>query len=115
VPITTIAWRLGHLGGPAMYRFATRVLGEEAAPDDGLVFAATAAELPEFLDRAYQPWREALSAYGDDDWRQLLGPDWGPHAEASQLDLVLHIIDEVIHHAAEVGLMRDFYSHRQDP
>lgn len=36
----------------------------------------------------------------------------GPYAEANTVDLVLHVLDEVIHHGAEVGLLRDLYSHR---
>ena len=29
------------------------------------------------------------------------------------LDLALHVLDEVIHHGAEIGLLRDLYLHRQ--
>jgi hypothetical protein len=28
------------------------------------------------------------------------------------VDLALHVLDELVHHAAEVGLLRDLYSHR---
>jgi hypothetical protein len=28
------------------------------------------------------------------------------------VDLVLHVLDEVIHHGAEVGLLRDLYLRR---
>jgi hypothetical protein len=39
-------------------------------------------------------------------------PGVGPYAEANAVDLALHVPDEVIHHGAEAGLLRDLYSHR---
>ena len=36
----------------------------------------------------------------------------GPYAESSTVDLALHVLDEVVHHGAEVGLLRDLYAHR---
>ena len=41
-----------------------------------------------------------------------LGQPGGPYAEASTVDLALHVLDEVIHHGAEAALLRDLYSHR---
>jgi len=38
-----------------------------------------------------------------------LGPGWGPYATSTTFDLGLHVFDEVVHHAAEVGLLRDLY------
>ena len=42
-------------------------------------------------------------------WEEPLGPAWGPYATSTTLDLALHVLDEVVHHAAEVGLLRDLY------
>jgi hypothetical protein len=36
----------------------------------------------------------------------------GPYAESNTLDLALHVLDEVDHHGAEVGLLRDLYLRR---
>ena len=36
-----------------------------------------------------------------------LGADWSPNADSNTLDLAPHVLDEVVHHAAEVGLLRD--------
>jgi ankyrin repeat protein len=49
-------------------------------------------------------------------WEKM-GPIAGPYAEDTRLAFVLHIIDEYIHHGAEVALMRDLYhaSQPQDP
>ncbi len=48
---------------------------------------------------------------GDRLWREL-GPAWGPYGTDSLADLVLHILDEFIHHGAEVALLRDLYRAR---
>jgi hypothetical protein len=34
----------------------------------------------------------------------------GGYAESNTVDLALHVLDEVIHQGAEVGLLRDLYS-----
>ena len=40
------------------------------------------------------------------------GPAEGPYAEFPMATLVLHINREMIHHGAEVALLRDLYTHR---
>jgi hypothetical protein len=40
-------------------------------------------------------------------WR--IGPSFGPYAKDSATDLALHVFDELVHHAAEVSLLRDLY------
>jgi hypothetical protein len=42
-----------------------------------------------------------------------IGPAFGPYATSSTADLGLHVLDEFIHHAAEVSLLRDLYRHRE--
>ena len=32
------------------------------------------------------------------------------YAESSTVDLALHVLDEVMHYSAEVGLLRDLYA-----
>ena len=53
-----------------------------------------------------------MAGLSPDGWAAPLGPSWGPYAESSTVDLALHVLDEVVHHGAEVGLLRDLYSHR---
>jgi hypothetical protein len=36
----------------------------------------------------------------------------GPSLVEATTGLVLHVFDEVVHHAAEVALLRDLYLHR---
>jgi hypothetical protein len=75
-------------------------------------FPARAGEVRGFLGEHYRDWRAGMAGLSPDGWAAPPGPSWGPYAEASTVDLALHVLDEVVHHGAEVGLLRDFYSHR---
>ena len=111
-PVTTIAWRLGHVivgifgmrnashfGGPAIdYTTA------EWAPD-----AATALAQ---LDDGYQRWVDGVRSLGEEGLARPVGPSEGPFAEYPYAALVLHINREAIHHLAEVLLLRDLYRNR---
>jgi hypothetical protein len=110
-PITTIAWRLVHvtvnddrfrpwLGlGPHPHRpHRTVPPTAEAAVE---VVAATRAER-----------REDLIETTDHQLGEQIGPLGGPYAERTRVSWVLHVLDEVIHHGAEVGLLRDLYRER---
>ena len=75
-------------------------------------FPPHASAVPEFLDEHYQAWRSGLSRLTPGEWAAPLGTAWGPYADSSTVDLALHVLDEVVHHSAEVGLLRDLYPHR---
>jgi hypothetical protein len=111
-PVTTIAWRLGHLGGLALGGFANRMFGDGTLTPAGIAFPAGAAAVPAFLDEHYRAWRAGLAALGPGEWARPLGPSWRPYAESTAVDLALHVLDEVIHHGAEAGLLRDLYANR---
>jgi hypothetical protein len=112
VPVTTIAWRLGHLGGVAVGGFADRRFGAGTLATERIDFPSCAAAVPGFLDEHYRAWRAGLTSLSPSEWAAPLGPAWGPYADASTVDLTLHVLDEVIHHGAEAALLRDLYSHR---
>jgi DinB superfamily len=112
VPVTTIAWRLGHLGGMAVGGFADHRFGDAKLTTDQIAFPPRASAVPGFLDEHYQTWRAGLARLTPSEWSAPLGPAWGPYADTSTIDLALHVLDEVIHHGAEVGLLRDLYFHR---
>lgn len=61
-PVTTIAWRLGHLGGMAVGGFADRRFGEGKLRTEETGYPATAAGVPGFLDEHYQAWRTVAAA-----------------------------------------------------
>lgn len=112
VPVTTIAWRLGHLGGMAVGGFANWRFADGKLTTAQIDFPPDAAGVQAFLDEHYQNWRAGLAGLSPGEWTAALGPSWGPYAESNTVDLALHVLDEVIHHGAEVGLLRDLYSHR---
>jgi hypothetical protein len=114
-PVTTIAWRLGHLGGLGIGGFANRRFGDGKLTIDQISFPPRASAVPGFLDEQYQAWRTGLTGLTPGEWSAPIGPAWGPYADTSTVDLALHVLDELIHHGAEVGLLRDLYLHRPSP
>jgi hypothetical protein len=111
-PMTTIAWRLGHVivgvfgmrnhnhfGGPQMDYETTE-------------WNATARGALAALDEGYERWVAGVSAMGPDELAGAVGPAEGAHAAASYAELVLHIHREVLHHGAEILLLRDLYRNR---
>lgn len=109
VPATTIAWRLGHL---LVGVFGARNANHFGAPPvDYLtaVWPATAREALDRLDHEYSTWVRGVAGLGEERLAQSVGPVEGHFAEYSYAALVLHIHREVIHHAAEILLLRDLY------
>ncbi len=103
-PITTIAWRLTHIIDLLREDRCHRVLGVPPSADVHEVWITmSAAEATSMLERAFATWRGYLAAT---DPALLLEPSEG---WPDRLTFALHIIDELIHHGAEVGLLRDLY------
>jgi hypothetical protein len=112
-PVTTIAWRLGHL---VVGVLAMRNAGHFGrAPTDYQTFeyAGTAADALAQLDEEYARWVEGVRGLGEDGLAVPCGPSEGPWQDAPMAALVLHINRELIHHGAEVALLRDLHLHRQ--
>ena len=65
------------------------------------------------LAAAWSVFRSGVAAWGDDRLLTLLGPAWGPYSNHTKLDLAIHAQREVIHHGAEIALLRDLYAARQ--
>ena len=55
-----------------------------------------------------------MRSLGEEGLGRPCGPAEGPFAHAPLAALVLHINREVIHHGAEVCLLRDLYLQRKD-
>jgi hypothetical protein len=111
-PVTTIAWRLVHLiVGVLGMRNASHFSGPAI---DYVTYEnpATAAAALADLDAAYQCWVTGVRSLGDDGLARQVGEAEGPFAAHPYSTLVLHIHREVIHHGAEILLLRDLYRHR---
>lgn len=108
-PVTTIAWRLGHLiTGVIGQRNATQFGGPPAHPQS-FTYPITAAAALDQLDSAYAIWIKGVRDLGLAGLSRPCGPAEGPYADHPFPSLVLHINREVIHHGAEITLLRDLY------
>jgi hypothetical protein len=76
------------------------------------VFAGTADAALEQLDTAYHAWSAGVESLGAEGLDRPCGPAEGFYADAPLADLVLHINRELIHHGAEICLLRDLYRAR---
>jgi hypothetical protein len=118
-PFTTIAWRLWHLGasprptwpptgdlrGP---EFVTAWFSQR--PPATAPAVGSAAEARTLLAAHWQRFAATLEGFTPDELAAPIGS--GPYADDTALGLVLHIADELIHHGAEVGVVRDLWAHR---
>ena len=110
-PVTTIAWRLGHvIVGVLGMRVASHFDGP-AMDYQNFRYAGTAAEALSQLDEVYAGWCDGVRRLGVDGLAKPCGSAEGPYAEHSMATLVLHINREVLHHGAEIALLRDLYQH----
>ena len=89
-----------------------RRFGDGTLTTEQIGFLSHAVAVPGFLDEYDRNRRAGLAGLSPGQWTAPLGPSWGPYAEANTVDLALHVLDEVILHGAEVGLLRDLYVHR---
>jgi hypothetical protein len=114
-PFTTLAWRLWHL---------IDLYGEDRAPrwldvpaqgapighdgPDGP--PATATEALTRLEQAHDRWDAHLALVDDDCLTAPVGAVAGPeYADRTRAAYVLHMLDEFVHHGAEVALLRDLW------
>jgi hypothetical protein len=111
-PVTTIAWRLGHIIVGVLGARIGSHFGGTPVDYQSFDYAGTAAAALEQLDRMYLAWSQGVRSLGPDGLARPCGPAEGPYADRSMAALVLHINREVIHHGAEVALLRDLYAHR---
>lgn len=111
-PLTTIAWRLGHiivgvLGARNAAHFGAPEMSYESHD-----YAGSASAALRQLDDGYARWITGVRGLGEERLFTPCGPAEGPYAKAPLADLVLHINRELIHHGAEIALLRDLYLHR---
>ena len=111
-PVTTIAWRLAHIIVGCFGMRNAAHFGGLPVDYQTFAYARTAAQALGQLDDAHATWIKGVRGLGADGLARPCGPAEGPFAEYSMAALVLHIHREVIHHGAEISLLRDLYPHR---
>ena len=111
-PVTTIAWRLAHIVVGVLDMRSASHFGGPPADYQSFPYAGTADGALAQLDDAYARWTAGVRGMSAADLAAPCGPAEGPYAEYPMAALVLHIHREVIHHGAEVALLRDLYRAR---
>ena len=106
-PVTTIAWRIGHLLVGVFGERIARHFGGPAISHASYLHPSTAADALARLDDMYAQWIAGVRSLDDDG----LSKPCGEHGfeQDPMAGLILHIHREVIHHGAEICLLRDLY------
>lgn len=110
-PFTTIAWRLGHLVVGVLGMRNASHFGRPPTDYERFDYAGTADGALAQLDAEYARWIDGVRSLDEDALARPCGPAEGPYAQEPMAALVLHITRELIHHGAEVALLRDLYAH----
>ena len=111
-PVTTIAWRLCHILVGVLGTRTASHFGGPAMSYVSYPYPGTAEEAIAQLDDTYANWIEGVRGLDADGLARPCGPAEGPYADKPLATLVLHINREVIHHSAEILLLRDLYLRR---
>jgi DinB superfamily len=112
-PMRTIAWVIWHMTEMCARR-ADYTIGDHKIGADDVVAAATADEGVANLKAALAQWRRVYDEVAPDEFATV-----GRSAYPQGLDPELPLQDilwwqnrEIIHHAADIGTLRDLYAHR---
>ncbi|HZD05081.1 MAG TPA: DinB family protein, partial [Longimicrobiales bacterium] len=108
-PVTTIAWRIGHISIPVLGARAANHFGRGGVSAATTDWSPRAVDGLALLDHHYDQWTQGLRSLSLEGLEAPCGPAEGPFASEPFAALVLHINREVIHHGAEVALLRDLY------
>ncbi|WP_329123605.1 DinB family protein [Streptomyces sp. NBC_01353] len=113
-PFTTIAWRLSHLSELMTLR-ADHTDGSHSLTRDDYLISGDVASAIEAFDAGAEAWRKALLSV-DDKALDTVGLSTYPHGSDPEdpfLDVVWWVNQELLHHGAEIALLRDL--HRERP
>ncbi|NND73759.1 MAG: DinB family protein [Ilumatobacter sp.] len=103
-PVTTIAWRLWHIAVDCFDDYTRRFDGDTA--DASAEWTIDPGEAIAILDEKWRAYRATIAARS---WWDELGDNWGPWSRHSTADMAMHAGNELVHHAAEIALLRDLY------
>ncbi|MET9375881.1 DinB family protein [Streptomyces sp. NPDC002992] len=112
-PFTTLAWRLSHLSELMTLR-ADHTDGSHSLTRDDYRISGDAASAIAAFDAGADAWREALLA-ADDTALDTVGHSTYPHGSDPEdpfLDVVWWVNQELLHHGAEIALLRDLHRAR---
>jgi DinB superfamily len=111
-PVTTIAWRLGHINVGILGQRNARYFNGPATEYDSYQYTMSAQAALDELDANYARWISGVRGLSP---AVLTGPcEEAGFEQSSMAELVLHIHRELIHHLAEIALLRDLYRSRTE-
>lgn len=96
LPVATIAWRLCHIGIQTLGIRSSALFGDGSLTLETARWPRNAAEALRALAMHYENWRTGVHTKNPDD-------------DETFATLVLHMNREIIHHGAQIELMRDLY------
>jgi hypothetical protein len=110
-PVTTIAWRYTHISDLLSEERCARYVGLQPEPED--LFAdgapADASSARDRFEACFARWKRYVGAIDESAVYDKVGRVNPRHPDGTRAEFVLHILDEVIHHGAEIGVLRDLY------
>jgi uncharacterized damage-inducible protein DinB len=109
--VSTLAWRIWHIAELLSEERNATWLGVDARPAR-VGKPMTARDALDALDAAIGVWSSVVDAVPEETLSDPLGPVAGAYGEDSRRAFVLHVLDELIHHGAEVALVRDLWAAR---
>lgn len=110
-PVTTIAWRLWHIGSDCLADYTSRGLGDWPLAVEGTEWYESVDDALVAVDQAWTSFRSGLDALGEAGLWGPLGEQHFEWAAEPWAALGVHALAEVSHHGAEIGLLRDLWAH----
>jgi hypothetical protein len=114
-PVTTIAWRMAHLTVEVLAMRTASHFGGPPAHYDSWEHVGTAEGALAQLDEQHAAWSAGVAGLDEAGLARPCGEAEGPFAAYPLAALVLHVNREVIHHGAEISLLRDLHLRQEQP
>ncbi|MFD6447455.1 DinB family protein [Promicromonospora sp. NPDC060204] len=108
-PVTTIAWRIWHIGSLCLRGYVIHFFDDAPEFPDRHEWPGTAKEGIQALADDWEQFISRIAAMDDARLLAPIGRGPGGWAEETYLKLALHALVEVSHHGGEIGLLRDLY------
>lgn len=107
-PFTTIAWRTLHVAA-VNYLYWDYAFGSASLSFD-LELPGDVAEATDWLFASQQPILDVMAGLTEDGLDRIVPTNWGERWPVHRL--LATLVNEQIHHGAEISMLRDLYRYR---